>query len=425
MSRKIFVGSLPHGIQESTLRAEFEKYGTIDNVYVKQDCEPGRQWAFVTYLQPEHAQRAKELCDRVLTFPGSDKPCDIMVAKNQGMGGQAMPSGPYGGPPVAPSLHEGPRKVHVGSLPNDITDGQLRNEFQKYGTVEDIFISNQDCEPGRQWGFVTFASHAQAQLAKQSADNVLTFPGSKKACEVTLARNQGMFGQDNLSSKRQAPDPYGGFYGPPAYGPPAMAAPMPTPNQAQPKKIFVGSLPDDITESTLREEFGKFGEVTDVFLKTGCEPGRQWSFITYATSEQASHAKTSTDRILVMPGHDKACEVMLARNQGKFGQEPLEDRSRGSKNHGGNQPTMMPYGGQPPPPTGPPPAHLTPWRTYYTAAGLPYYHNAKTNVTQWECPPDFQVPAPAMPPMGPMGGMHYAPYGAMYPPQMPMGYRPY
>jgi len=47
----------------------------------------------------------------------------------------------------------------------------------------------------------------------------------------------------------------------------------------------------------------------------------------------------------------------------------------------------------PPPPTAPPPRHLTPWRAYKTAAGLPYYHNSTTGVTQWECPADLQAAA--------------------------------
>jgi len=423
MSRKIFVGSLPNGIQESTLRVEFEKYGEIESVYVKQDCEPGRQWAFITYLYPEHAQRAKELCDRVLTFPGSEKPCDVMVAKNQGMGGQSLPSGSYGGAPsYLPPVQEGPRKIHVGSLPTDISESQLRSEFQRYGTIEDIYICKDRCETGRQWGFITFSTHAQAQLAKTSADNVLTFPGSTKAAEVTLARNQGKFGQESMNAKQNydgygaAPPAYGA-----AYGQHMMAAPMPAQTQEKPKKIFVGSLPDNITESTLRSEFSNYGVVTDVFLKTGCEPGRQWAFITYETAEQANHAKSNTDRKLVVPGGDRPVEVMLARNQGKFGQDPLEDRKGGGTYtvYANQQGAMMPYGAQPPPPTGPPPAHLTPWRTYYTAAGLPYYHNSQTGVTQWECPPDFQVPA------GPMGGMPYGAYAPMYPPAMHGGYRPY
>lgn len=387
MSRKVFVGSLPNGISDITLRATFQQYGQIEDVFVKQGCEPGRQWAFVTFATPEQAQFAKESCDRILTFPGMDRPCDVMVAKNQGMFGQqsleSLSSQPQAG--------DGPKKIFVGSLPDGIQDSQLRTEFSRYGQVVDTFVK-QGCEPGRQWAFVTFSTHQEAQLAKVSTDRILVMPGSSRACEVTLARNQGQFGQDPvapLSSSAVAPVNTG------------------------PRKIFVGSLPDNISETVLRSEFERYGQVVDVFLKTGCEPGRQWAFVTYASPEQASLAKESTDRILVLPGADRTCEVMLARNQGLNGTEPLV---RGAGAGLGAIP------GQPPPPTTPAPMHLmSPWRCYQTEAGLPYYHNHLTGVTQWERPPEFQAAAAAMMAAAVPGGIPAAMPGVMptaYPPTM-------
>lgn len=365
--RKVFVGSLPHNISDATLRGTFEQYGQVEDVFIKPGCDPGRQWAFVTFATAEQALHAKECCDRVLTFPGAERPCDVMVAKNQGMFGQASDT-PAHVPPTSASA-DGPKKIFVGSLPDNVTDSMLRAEFTKFGTIVDIYVKT-GCEPGRQWAFVTFSTHAEAQLAKVSTDRILVMPGQYKACEVTLARNQGMFGQDPL---HQTGDLQAAGYDA-AYQDPAAQGP---------RKIFVGSLPDHISEGMLRAEFAKYGEIVDIFIKTGCEAGRQWAFVTFATADQANYAKDSTDRTLMFAGADRACEVMVARNQGKFGQDPVES--------GGAAPVQdYAVGGmQPPPPTAPPPAHLTPWRCYYTAAGLPYYHNHSTNVTQWECPPEL------------------------------------
>jgi len=377
--RKVFVGSLPNGISDITLRATFQQYGQIEDVFVKQGCEAGRQWAFITYATPEQAQFAKESCDRILTFPGMDRPCDVMVAKNQGMFGQQSLDQPSQGAFGQQTMDQsgmvaaggdGPKKIFVGSLPDGITDSQLRTEFSRYGQVVDTFVK-QGCEPGRQWAFVTFSTSQEAQLAKVSTDRILVMPGSSRACEVTLARNQGPFGQDPLNQ----PQPYsgGGFQD--------QMAPAPV-SGGGPRKIFVGSLPDNISETVLRSEFERFGQVVDVFLKTGCEPGRQWAFVTYASPEQATLAKESTDRILVLPGADRTCEVMLARNQGLNGTEPM---TRGGG--GGKIPAS-----QPPPPSTPAPMHLmSPWRCYQTEAGLPYYHNHLTGATQWERPAEFQA----------------------------------
>jgi len=417
MSKKLFVGSLPNGVQGETLRAEFGKYGPVEDVYVKQGCEPGRQWAFVTMASHEAAQLAKDATDRVLMFQGCARPCDVMVAKNQGMGGaepvpggQIQMGGGGGGFLVAPEGYpaglEGapagqgqPRKVFVGSLPEMITDADLRAEFGKYGTILDIHINNKPVEPSRQWCFITYGSSEQAQLAKMSADRQTIFPGCDKAVEVTLARHQGLYGQDSLTTD--------------VHGLPVIAEAQTT-SGAGPKKIFVGSLPMNVSREVLAAEFTKYGQVLDIHINyKNCEPGRNWAFITYASTEQANYAKEATDRVLLIPGGDRPCEVMLAKNQGKHGQDALMAAGQAPPIQGfaaaqaaaqqqvaAQQQLVaiqsaIPLGSpavQPPPPPGPPPPSLTPWRMYKTAAGLPYYHNHTTGQTQWECPVDLQVP---------------------------------
>lgn len=430
-SRKLFVGSLPYGIQDSLLRQEFGKYGQIEDIFVKQGCEATRQWAFVTYSRPDEAQRAKDATDRLLQFPGCDRPCDVMVAKHQGMfgqdpvgagyagaGGDAWAGAPqsagwddasYGGAsymaPAAYSqsqygMHYGgsssygndssasAKKIFVGSLPDSITEGDLKAEFGKYGQILDIFVNAKTVEAGRQWAFITFATADQASSAKVSTDRQLVFPGSEKACEVTIARHQGMFGKEPIAPERGSQSMQ---YHEACMHPPAKYSSAPA--SQGPRKIFVGSLPNNCTEGALTAEFSKYGQVIDVHInQKECEPGRNWAFITFASAEQATYAKDATDRVLTMPGADRACEVMLAKNQGKFGQDSLgggpNHGSQGGYGAGGGYDMGM----QPPPPVTPPPQHLTPWRMYKTAAGLPYYHNHATGVTTWECPPDFQVP---------------------------------
>lgn len=400
LGRKIFVGSLPDDITDTTLRTEFSKYGNIEDIFIKPGCEPGRQWAFVSFLSSEQASTAAQMCNGILQFPGSIKPCEVTLARNQGMFGQdpiapgpntpAMVENPGRGMYAADGtlLSEAqlaPRKVFVGSLPDGITDPVLRAEFSKYGQITDLYMKTT-CETNRQWAFITFASSEQAQFARNSCDKVLMFPGSDRPCEVTMARHQGMFGKDSIEPALPGATVH-------KYG----AAPAAPSGLDGPRKVFVGSLPDSISDNILRAEFSKYGQIMDLYLKTTCEPGRQWAFITFATAEQAAYAKDATDRVLTFPGADRTCEVMLAKNQGKFGQAPLSSfNAPGGAVAAGVAapgPVVMPMeASQPPPPATPPPAHLTPWRMYRTASGLPYYHNATTGVTQWEVPPDFQVP---------------------------------
>ena len=55
----------------------FSAYGQITDVYLKQNCEPGRQWAFIIYSSAKEAQEAKEATDRSLMLPGASKPCEV------------------------------------------------------------------------------------------------------------------------------------------------------------------------------------------------------------------------------------------------------------------------------------------------------------------------------------------------------------
>lgn len=415
---KIFVGSLPDGIDDSSLRLEFSKYGNVTDIFIKPGCEPGRQWAFVSFQSSEEAEYAQQCTNGLLQFAGQLRGCEVTMARNQGMFGKdAIAAGPPRGQhQQQSSVTENmmaPKKVFVGSLPATITDAQLQAEFSKYGQILDIHLNNRNVDSGRQWAFVTFASADQANLCKVSCDRVLMFPGAEKPCEVTLARHQGMFGQESIVQDT------------PVYSPQVVhAVPAAAPSSSQPKKIFVGSLPDTITDQILRSEFSRYGQVIDVFVSDKpCEPGRNWAFVTFANMEQAQYAKDSTDRVLVMPGADRACEVMLAKNQGKFGQDSVSGAPPAVAARGPqvvHAPALGPPGAQPPPPSAPAPAHLTTWRMYKTAAGLPYYHNSATQVTQWECPPELQVPgqasvyslpqAPAATGKAAGKGARYAPY---------------
>lgn len=428
--RKLFVGSLPPDITDPALRAEFSRFGQIEDIFLKQNCDPSKQWGFITFASPDQAQQAKEATDRILHFQGAERPCDVMVAKNQGMfgqeptgkGGYQAPSydpgysqqswgkGGYGGPSHEPPAQ---KKVFVGSLPEAITETELRAEFSRFGQIDDIFMNTKPVEQGRQWAFVTFNTPEQAQNAKVSADRVLIFPGMDKACEVTLARHQGMYGKGD--GKDHGAMDHGHHV-------PSWSAP---PRQEGPKKIFVGSLPQSVTDASLGSEFSKYGQVVDVYMNNKpCEPGRSWAFVTFAAADQALSAKDATDRILTFPGADKACEVMLAKNQGQFGKGSVGGGGGGGPPSGQGVYVPPPggFGGggggghQPPPPPTPPPPSLTPWRMYKTAAGLPYYHNNSTGVTTWECPPDLQVPEPGSRHAGPhvvaptKGKGYYSPY---------------
>lgn len=405
--RKIFVGSLPDGVEEALLRQEFGKFGHVEDMFVKPGCEAGRQWAMVTYSTAQQAQMAKEATDRILQLPGGDRPVEVMIARNQNKVGPSNdPMSPMPAVAIPQQLSDAmpmgpPKKIFVGSLPDGITESTLREEFSKYGQIIDVFLKTT-CERHKQWAFLTFSNGEEAEVAKANTDRQLKFPGSEMACEVMLARNQGMNGKDPLK---------------PMLAPGGAGGAQDFAGGQGPTKIFVGSLPDHINETVLRAEFSKYGQIADVFLKTGCDSHKQWAFVVFATHAQAQHAKDSTDRVLMVPGASNPCEVMFAKFQGKNGADPLA--SGGGGGSGGGIPA--------PPPMSSMPAGYA-WRVYQTPQGLTYYHNHATNQTQWECPVELQYSQMAMQQAQTATAMMPQPqmYGAMYMPQQaaPM-YRPY
>ena len=67
--------------------------------------------------------------------------------------------------------------------------------------------------------------------------------------------------------------------------------------QQVPCKVFVGRCTDDMTAEDLREYFGKFGEVTDVFIP---KPFRAFAFVTFLDPEVAQVRERQTSLLTVI-----------------------------------------------------------------------------------------------------------------------------
>ena len=82
---------------------------------MKQNCDAGRQWGFVTFSTPNEAMSAQEQTNGLLTFQNSSRPCEVTLARNQG-----------GGRP--PPVDTGPKKATLGlvalkaSVTSELTD---------------------------------------------------------------------------------------------------------------------------------------------------------------------------------------------------------------------------------------------------------------------------------------------------------------
>lgn len=57
-------------------------------------------------------------------------------------------------------------------------------------------------------------------------------------------------------------------------------------------KLYVGNMSFNTTETALRDAFGQFGSVTDVYIANGRETGRPrgFAFVTFSTDSEAKLA---------------------------------------------------------------------------------------------------------------------------------------
>ena len=58
--RKIFVGGIAHGVEQQDIRADFGRFGEIEDVYLPTDRDTGRLrgFGFVTFRDPRAAEEA-------------------------------------------------------------------------------------------------------------------------------------------------------------------------------------------------------------------------------------------------------------------------------------------------------------------------------------------------------------------------------
>lgn len=217
-----------------------------------------------------------------------------------------------------------PIKLFVGQVPKSMTETDLFPIFLKYGPIQDVVVI-RDKHTGQHRGcaFVTFLTNDDAVKCESELHNQHTLPGGRRPVQIRPAGRK----------------------------------------EEVENKVFVGMLPRDVREETIRQLFEPFGEISGVYIirnndgvKKGC------AFVKYVERESAIQAiERMNDQ--AVEGAERPLIVKFADTRSQKRARQSQQARRGDPSYAG-PPSPVSHASQGTPngnlyfmPPGPPPIH--------------------------------------------------------------------
>lgn len=129
--RKIFVGGLSWETREPQLKEYFEKFGEVESVNLKLNPQTGRSrcFAFIVFKEASSVKPVFDAGDHAI----NSKKVDVKQAKAK------------------------PGKMFLGGLKAELTDDQIKEHFEQYGTILEFEMPFDKTKNARKgFGFITF-----------------------------------------------------------------------------------------------------------------------------------------------------------------------------------------------------------------------------------------------------------------------------
>lgn len=314
---RIYVAGLDDGADPEKLRGHFQQFGGVVDVYLPKNYASGRSqpFGFVTFTDAagfNNALSSEAAClfggariaisvaqassQPVLarphcfphwphpTVPMSHTPSPpplsfdeqpkhgerLLPMLQMGSGQQRLPQVPMEpNSPLGGQLgRETTRlvsneRLFVGKLTEALTESALQSHFEQFGQISDVYLPKAYHSGLSQgFGFVTFSAPGAVALALDAGPHLI----GNVELEVKRAEPRG--------AHPALVQPHPGMAGQPPPGPRREAS----------ERLFVGRLPEIMTEGALRGYFEQFGAVSDVYLPKEYQSGRPqgFGFITFS-----------------------------------------------------------------------------------------------------------------------------------------------
>jgi len=341
---KIFVGGLPRGCTEEELRSVFGTYGHVNKVHVMAPhAVTGQVAAFVFYESAQHGEDAISVLDHKYKIRlDAEYPIQVRWANAKERPGHSQGSKTDFG--QKPQTNDG-FKLYCGGLPSDITEEELRLVFSTYGEVTKVYTMHPHAVSGKVAGFIYYSTEKSGNDAiqvlneqykiRQDAERPIQVRWATP-CNASQAAGDNNYGnnyggwKDNHSSQKpnwsrggQADNGWNSWQSSGSTWKDRSSGWKSSQGswsqgggnnhkdqrggaeQLSDTKLFVGSLPGDVSEEALRYVFGTYGKVSEVHLMPG-RMGGMSAFVKFDHPDQAETAiRTLHDNYEIKAGTGK------------------------------------------------------------------------------------------------------------------------
>lgn len=244
----IYVGNISFETTDDEIREVFEEHGTVAAVTLPTNRETGRSRGFAFVVMPDKAEMEAAIAATHEMVLGGRT---IFVS-------ESLPKGQTGDkkrPPRAP--REPATKIYVGNLDFDTEAETIKEAFESYGEVKDVYIPVDGMGNARGFAFLSMSPDD----AQQAIDNMNGTQLDGRRINVNKSLPKGQKSQ-----------------------------------RAQQTKLYVGNLSWGTEEYALRELFEEYGNVIDCYVPHDRETGqhRGFAFVTM-DAEGAGRAADETD----------------------------------------------------------------------------------------------------------------------------------
>jgi len=181
----LYVKHLPPNWSEAELKAEFEKYGVVQNaVVMRSESGESKKFGFINFEKHEDSTKAVEATHGKVKFGSAEKEAYVARAQKRGEREQVLKK----------MKDERAQKyqginLYVKFLDDSIDDAKLREHFQEFGHITSCKVMKDDKGNSRGFGFVCYELPEEASRAVQQMHSALI---AGKPIYVSLAERKDM-----------------------------------------------------------------------------------------------------------------------------------------------------------------------------------------------------------------------------------------